>query len=80
MFTMVRSTPGVRGGASPAYSAVPKSQELSVPHLVKKEEKKLLTNHVKKNPTRPFFLFFFYFNFFFTPRGADNSRDLGTAE
>ena len=24
----VRSTPGVRGGASPAYSAVPKSQEL----------------------------------------------------
>ena len=27
----VRSTPGVRGGASPAYSAVPKSQELSAP-------------------------------------------------
>ena len=24
----VRSTPGVRGGASPAYSAVPKSREL----------------------------------------------------
>ena len=27
----VRSTPRVRGGASPAYSAVPKSQELSAP-------------------------------------------------
>ena len=27
----VRSTPGVRGGASPAYSVVPKSQELRSP-------------------------------------------------
>ena len=27
----VRSTPGVRGGVSSAYSAVPKSQELSAP-------------------------------------------------
>ena len=28
------STPEVRGGGSPAYSAVPKSRELSAPHLV----------------------------------------------
>ena len=27
----VRSTPGVRGGASPAYYAVPKSRELGSP-------------------------------------------------
>ena len=29
----------MRDGASPAYSAVPKSRELSAPHLVKKKYK-----------------------------------------